>query len=157
MIRAEVKRLVRATYAFSCGYCGVSETEVGAELTYDHFVPQSKGGADDAANLVYACHACNEFKGDYFESDDAARLLHPLRDDLTQHLRESATGELKAITASGAVFIARLQLNRAPHVRRRRNSALIAAAIRLQEQRKVAVAGAAASLDRRKRRPNRLQ
>ena len=52
MIRAAVKRLVRTTYAFSCGYCGVSETEVGVELTYDHFLPQAKGGegvSDDGA------------------------------------------------------------------------------------------------------------
>ncbi|MBC8142749.1 MAG: HNH endonuclease [Armatimonadetes bacterium] len=155
MIRADVKRLVRTTYAFSCGYCGVSETEVGAELTYDHFVPQSKGGTDDAENLVYACHACNEFKGDYYETDDAARLLHPLRDDLTAHWNEAATGELEAITASGTVYIARLHLNRPPLVRRRRNNALIAAALRLQEQRKATVAGAIAALDRRKRRGKR--
>lgn len=120
MIRADVKRVVRATYAFACGtrqnlFClnnGVSEAEVGAELTYDHFVPQSKGATDDADNLVYACHACNEFKGDY--SNGAARLLHPLRDDLIWHLHKTATGECEAVTASGTIVIACLQLNRAP-------------------------------------------
>ena len=64
MIRAQTKRITRAVYAFRCGYCGVSETQCGAELTYDHFRPQSRNGTDEAANLVYACHACNEFKGD---------------------------------------------------------------------------------------------
>ena len=129
-----------------------SETEVGAELTYDHFVPQSKDGTDDASNLVYACHACNEFKGDYHSNDSQERLLHPLHDNLITHLRESPNGELEPVTPLGVIFVAHLQLNRAPLVRRRRNNALIAAAIRLQEQRKATVAGAIASLDRRKRR-----
>ena len=65
MIRAQTKRIARAVYVFRCGYCGVSEAQCGAELTYDHFRPQSQNGTDDVANLVYACHACNEFKGHY--------------------------------------------------------------------------------------------
>jgi hypothetical protein len=29
-------QMVRARYAFCCGYCGVSEADVGGELTVDH-------------------------------------------------------------------------------------------------------------------------
>jgi len=78
-----------------------------------------------------------------------------LHDDLTAHWNEAATGELEPITAPGAVCIARLHLNRQPLVRRRRNNALVATGIRLQEQRKAIVARAIASLDRRKRRGDR--
>ena len=116
MIRARAKRTVRAVYALRCGYCGLSEAQVGSELTFDHFRPQSQGGKDDVANLVYACHACNEFKGDYWTEDDAARLLHPLTDDLTQHIAEDTNGQLKPLTALGQVYIERLQLNRPPLV-----------------------------------------
>ena len=73
MIRAHEKRITRAVYMCCCGYCGVSETLSGSELTYDHFRPQSQGGADNAANLVYACHACNEFKGDYWSGEEEDR------------------------------------------------------------------------------------
>ena len=83
MIRVRDKRIIRSIYAMRCGYRLLSETEAGAELTYDHFQPQSQGGSDTSKNLVYACHACNEFKGEYFGETDAMRLLHPLHDDLT--------------------------------------------------------------------------
>ena len=109
MIRVQIKRIVRAVFAFRCGYCTISEAQCGAELTYDHFRPQSQAGTDDIANLVYACHACNEFKGDYWSEDEESRLLHPLTDDLNQHIVEEITGSLHARTALGQIFIDRLQ------------------------------------------------
>ena len=112
MIRAQAKRIVRAVYAFRCGYCGVTEAQVGSELTFDHFRPQSQAGTDDVANLVYACHACNEFKGEYWAESGDTRLLHPLTDDLTQHIVEERNGTLRPLTALGQVYLDRLQLNR---------------------------------------------
>lgn len=112
MIRAQTKRIVRTIYAFRCGYCGISEVQCGAELTYDHFLPQSLGGTDDAANLVYACHACNEFKGDYWSNGEATRLLHPLTDDLLFHIAGEKDGTLRGMTELGRVYIEQLQLNR---------------------------------------------
>ena len=119
MIRVREKRITRAVYVCCCGYCGVSETLSGAELTYDHFRPQSQGGADNAANLVYACHACNEFKGEYWSEAEENRLLHPLTDDLTQHIIEEPTGALRPLTTLGQIYINQLQLNRAPLVANR--------------------------------------
>lgn len=58
MIRTAVKRLVRSVYVMRCGYCLLSEADIGAELTFDHFQPLTAGGTEDADNLVYACHAC---------------------------------------------------------------------------------------------------
>ena len=120
MIRAQAKRIVRAVYAFRCGYCGVPEAQVGAELTFDHFRPQSQGGTDDPANLVYACHACNEFKGEYWTEDSGTRLLHPLTDNLTEHVAEETNGKLRALTVLGQVYLDQLQLNRSALVEHRR-------------------------------------
>jgi len=35
---------VRRRYHYRCGYCGVSETDIGGELTVDHFLPPKSGG-----------------------------------------------------------------------------------------------------------------
>lgn len=112
MIRAQTKRIVRAIYAFRCGYCGVTEAQMGAELTFDHFRPQSQAGTDDSANVVYACHACNEFKGEYWSESNDTRLLHPLTDDLAQHIMTENDGILRPLTTLGRVYIQQLQLNR---------------------------------------------
>ncbi|MDA1141740.1 MAG: HNH endonuclease [Planctomycetota bacterium] len=44
------RRALRERFDFKCGYCGVGETDIGAEMTVDHFRPSSKGGADDPGN-----------------------------------------------------------------------------------------------------------
>lgn len=119
MIRAKTKRIVRAVYGFRCGYCGVTETQVGSELTFDHFRPQSQGGTDDAANLVYACHACNEFKGEYWSENDESRLLHPLIDDLSLHIAEETDGTLRPLTELARIYLEQLQLNRPALVKNR--------------------------------------
>jgi hypothetical protein len=41
-----------------CFYCGVS----GVELTEDHVVALTKGGADSKENIVAACRSCNSSK-----------------------------------------------------------------------------------------------
>jgi hypothetical protein len=111
------QQTVRERYAFCCGYCGVSEADVGGELTVDHFRPLSGGGDHSDANLVYACVRCNQYKGALLpEATDLAqeqRLLHPLRDDLLAHIREDeSTGRLEGLTATGHFHIAALRLNR---------------------------------------------
>ena len=108
---------VRERYAFCCGYCGVSETDVGGELTVDHFRPISAGGDDSDANLVYACVRCNQYKGTLLpEATGRAyerHLLHPLRDDLLAHIREDeSTGRLEGLTTTGCFHIIALRLNR---------------------------------------------
>lgn len=116
MIPAAVRRTVRAIYGPRCGYCGRTEAEIGAELTFDHFRPHSYGGPNAVENIVYACHACNEFKGSYWSDEPEGRLLHPLNDDLTAHIREDDDGLLSPLTPLGTAYIRILQLNRAPLV-----------------------------------------
>lgn len=120
-MRQSVRDAVRLRCDFRCVYCGVSETETGARLTIDHFKPVAHGGTDDADNLVYACHACNEFKGDYHETDPDRALLHPLNDDLTAHIAETLTHSLVPLTEHGRVYIVTMRLNRVEAVARRRH------------------------------------
>ena len=123
MTERELREAVRRRYSARCGYCGVHETEVGAELELDHFRPRSVGGSDDLDNLVYCCPACNRNKGDFWPSSDpevaVPRLLYPLRDDRLRHYRQEADGALAALTPSGAFHIERLRLNRPQFVARR--------------------------------------
>jgi 5-methylcytosine-specific restriction endonuclease McrA len=70
---------LRHRFDYRCAYCGIRESDAGAELTVDHFHPQSRGGAHSLDNWVYRCHACNEFKGDYWSPGTARQILHPHR------------------------------------------------------------------------------
>jgi hypothetical protein len=115
-VAAETRAAVRAAFGGRCGYCGVSETFVGGELEVDHFNPQSVGGSSEIENLVYACTACNRFKGDYAPARDAPEslwLLHPRRDDMGAHVTETGYGRLLGLTPRGWFHIQRLHLNRA--------------------------------------------
>src|SRR5947209_13969179 len=111
-MRDEERQALRRCFDFRCGYCGVHEHAVGAELTVDHFQPSSKGGAGGPENWVYCCHACNEFKGDFWQPDSSLRLLHPFRDKMASHLIEESDGVLRGLTETGAFHIEKLHLNR---------------------------------------------
>jgi len=134
----EIRRTVRANYQFRCGYCGVSEEDTGAELTIDHYRPQSRGGGDEQENLVYCCPKCNEHKGSYWHKKDPPyiRLLHPQRDDFRAHLREEDSGELASKTEEGSFLIQRLHLNRPALIAYRRKKR---AEIQLQNELRAAL------------------
>ena len=115
-----VREMLREQYEFRCGYCGVTERDVGALLTTDHFQPRSRGGSSARDNLVYCCSACNAFKGNWWQPTDERRILHPLLDDSSPHIREQTDGTVQALTPTGAFHIRLLNLNRAPLVLHRR-------------------------------------
>ena len=119
-MRASDRQTLRARYDFRCGYCGIREVDAGAELTVDHFQPRSHGGSDDTDNLVYCCHACNEFKGDLWQPGSARRILHPLRDALSEHYALTGEDMLHPLTETGAFHMQRLRLNRSELVSHRR-------------------------------------
>ena len=111
------KPTVRERYQYRCGYCGVSEAHAGGELTVDHFQPRVVGGGEDDDNLVYACIKCNQYKGEFWPTEAdlemRRRVLHPLLEDLSQHIIENEqTAHLQALTNTGAFHIALLRLNR---------------------------------------------
>ena len=115
-MRAEDREALRRRFGFQCGYCGVSETEVGSELTLDHYRPRSHNAPDEPENWVYCCFACNTNKSDVWAPDSEQRILHPLRDDLSEHIAEQPDGVLVGLTGTGRFHVAQLQLNRPPLV-----------------------------------------
>lgn len=124
MISAELRRTVRILYAFSCGYCGVTETEVGSQLTIDHYHPKDAGGADHLANLVYSCPLCNLHKSTAWSSQQSP-ILHPLQTEMNLHTRLRPDGILEALTPEGGLHIETLHLNRPPMVQRRKTKQLM--------------------------------
>jgi 5-methylcytosine-specific restriction endonuclease McrA len=58
---------------YSCQYCGVQYAH--RELTLDHVLPRSRGGATSWRNVVAACGPCNRRKGQL--TPDEAKM--PLR------------------------------------------------------------------------------
>lgn len=120
-ISAGVRQAVRRRAGYACEYCGVSETEVGGELTIDHFRPRAHGGTDDAHNLLYACHRYNQYKARYWpiKADDPT-LWNPRHDPRLAHMIELPDGTLSPLTTTGAFTVRRLRLNRPPLVLHRR-------------------------------------
>jgi 5-methylcytosine-specific restriction endonuclease McrA len=56
-----------------CQYCNVKlRTE---EFTYDHVLPQSRGGKTQWENIVCACIPCNHLKGNRTPAEARLRLL----------------------------------------------------------------------------------
>jgi 5-methylcytosine-specific restriction endonuclease McrA len=56
-----------------CQYCGTKGTVF--DLTIDHIVPVSRGGTTSPENLVAACFACNQRKGDRTPEEARMPLL----------------------------------------------------------------------------------
>lgn len=57
-IRANLRLRVYARDGFKCLHCGISE-----DLTCDHIIAESKGGATNQENLQTLCRKCNTKKG----------------------------------------------------------------------------------------------
>jgi len=55
----------------SCQYCGIR----GVPMTIDHVIPKVLGGPDSWTNLVTACLACNNRKGDRSPEEAHMKLL----------------------------------------------------------------------------------
>jgi hypothetical protein len=116
-ITAELREQIRQRANYACEYCGVSETDMGGELTVDHFRPLIHGGDDSPDNFIYCCTRCNQYKADYWQtrSDDPA-LWNPRREPFSNHLLELHDGTLYPLTPTGAFTLKRLRFNRAPLV-----------------------------------------
>lgn len=79
----EYRRIPRQTRALSrknilmrdhytCQYC--DKPCAAGELTLDHVLPRSRGGASSWENLVAACRRCNNRKGDRLPEEANMRL-----------------------------------------------------------------------------------
>ena len=56
---------------YTCQYCGASH----GDLTLDHVIPRSKGGAHTWENLVTACRPCNHRKGGKTVNEARMKLM----------------------------------------------------------------------------------
>ena len=65
------KRSVFIRDNYQCQYCGKHSTKP----TIDHVIPRSKGGRNDWANAVTACHECNNKKGDRALKEAGMKLI----------------------------------------------------------------------------------
>jgi 5-methylcytosine-specific restriction endonuclease McrA len=54
---------IKASYNYSCAYCGKAWYEIDGVLHQDHVVPVKQGGGFVAENIVPACKVCNSKKG----------------------------------------------------------------------------------------------
>ena len=61
----------------TCQYCG--KILAAGELTLDHVVPRSRGGASTWENLVACCHSCNRKKGNLLPPEANMRLTREPR------------------------------------------------------------------------------
>ena len=123
MVAQGTRDAVRHNYQYRCGYCGVHEDEAGSLLEIDHYQPRSSGGDDDLDNLVYCCPSCNRRKGSFWPErglSSQLRILHPWKDDLSQHLQLELDGSVVGLTETGRFHLERLQLNMPPLLALRR-------------------------------------
>ena len=60
--------------AYTCQYCGGIPGR--AQLTVDHVLPRSRGGAHDWTNLATACKRCNQKKGSNTPEEAHMALLN---------------------------------------------------------------------------------
>jgi len=57
---AEWRAILKA-HGHRCAYCGVKQSRE-VRLTRDHYIPLSKGGGNNASNIVPSCKPCNSKK-----------------------------------------------------------------------------------------------
>src|ERR1700733_303154 len=72
-----VPSVIRLLDRTTCQYCG--EVLPSSELTLDHVIPRSRGGASTWENLVACCHACNRHKGNQFPIEADMKLMREPR------------------------------------------------------------------------------
>lgn len=131
-VPAAIRNQVRERANFTCEFCGVTETDTGAELTVDHFRPRAKGGDDDPDNLLYSCVRCNQYKLDYWPADASSpSLWNPRREPGTHHFVLLDDGTLHPLTPTGEFTLRRLRLNRPALVACRQRKKLRAEGTRL--------------------------
>lgn len=68
----EQRKMVYAKYDCRCALCG--QKIKFEDMTLDHIVPLSMGGADSMENLQVACLACNHLKSNSLPEDFIDRL-----------------------------------------------------------------------------------
>ena len=90
-VGVELRRLVASRADRLCEYCLIHEDDTYFGCEVDHIISEKHGGPTDAANLAYACLACNRHKGSDIGSITATgefrRFFNPRTDRWGNHFR----------------------------------------------------------------------
>ena len=114
---AALRRLVCQRAAERCEYCRLPEAAVPL-ITFhvEHVIPRQHGGADDVANLAYACPWCNRAKGPNLsgrdlETNAILTLFNPRTQSWVEHFAcDGAT--MIGLTPVGRATVRVLAMNR---------------------------------------------
>ena len=71
---------------FCCQYCG--QNFAAPDLTFDHFIPKSRGGLTKWNNVVTACGRCNLRKGDRMPREVKMMPIRTPRQPTSMELQE---------------------------------------------------------------------
>ena len=114
---ASYRDWLRDEFTFRCVYCLHREQWdfSGASFHIDHFVPSSiePGMKCEYGNLLYACEACNQAKG------EIVGLPNPCEAAFADCLRILSDGKVEALSAAGEKLRQVLSLNSERRVVRR--------------------------------------
>lgn len=105
-----------------CVYCGTKLLEpLMADV--EHFYPKSlyPDLVLETENLLIACKACSIMKANKFPIDEDGKplLIHPAKEDFSEHIIQLDNGYLEGKTERGEVTIDTLQLNRESLIKQR--------------------------------------
>ncbi|MFN8850179.1 MAG: HNH endonuclease, partial [Inhella sp.] len=86
-----------------CAYCGKRSPE--DDLTREHIVPTSRGGADSWMNCITACRGCNAHKGNRLCEEVGMGLLYlpyvpNLHEDMILRGRRILADQMEFLLAS---------------------------------------------------------
>src|SRR3990167_5056259 len=93
-IRQEKRLAIYLRDGLACVWCGIA-VEDGYGLTLDHLTPHSRGGSNQATNLVTSCHRCNSSRGSRSINKFAVAVAEYLDHDadpakIAAHVRRTA-------------------------------------------------------------------
>jgi len=118
---AETRSRVRDRAGNRCEYCRVHQRYYIVTFHIEHIISRQHHGSDNDANLAFACHFCNRYKGPNLagvdpESGELTRLFNPRIDQWDHHFRCQA-GRILGLTPVGRTTIYVLNMNRPERVR----------------------------------------
>jgi hypothetical protein len=114
------RQLLRVDFRYRCAYCERTESYLRGDEVFeiDHFKPRRfKELVARYQNLYYSCQKCNRYKSDTWPSDtelsEGFRFSDPCAEDMyVEHFRETADGQLEALTNCGRFTYGRIRLYR---------------------------------------------